>query len=341
MIKPKVLKKGDTIGLVSPSSALAGLLPHKFEMGIKALENMGFKVKVGKNALKTTGYTAGTAEERAEDLNDMFKDPEVSAIMAMIGGFHANQIIDLLDYEMIAKNPKIFIGFSDITVLHFALNTQSSLVTFYGPALLTQFGGAFGVENYVTEYLQKALMSSDAIGKVEPSKEWTDEFLDWFAKKDLERPKIKKSNKGFIWLKNGKCEGELIGGCITSMLHLRGTKYWPNFKNKIFFWELAESSNMAKGEPIARIDAHLTDLRLSGVFDQISGMMVGRPYGYSDEEFEKLKNVILSNTKGHNFPILYNIDIGHTDPIMTIPLGVKAKLDSDKNEFEITESGVI
>lgn len=341
MIKSKILKRGDTIGLVSPSSALAGLLPHKVELGIKSLEKMGFKVKIGKNALKTTGYTAGTPRERAEDLNAMFKDPEVSAIMTMIGGFHANQMIGHLDYEMISKNPKIFIGFSDITVVHFALNTQASLVTFYGPALLTQFGGNFGVEDYMTEYMEKALMSPDPIGKVESSKEWTDEFLDWFAKKDLERPKIKKLNKGFIWLKNGKCEGELIGGCITSMLHLRGTKYWPDFKNKIFFWELAEGSNMSKGESISRIDAHLTDLRLSGVFEQIAGMMIGRPYGYTDEEFEKLKDIILSNTESYDFPILYNIDIGHTDPIMTIPLGVKAKLNSDNNEFEITESGVV
>ena len=341
MIKPKILKKGDTIGLVSPSSPLAGLVSHRVEKGIKALEEMGFKVKVGENALKITGHTAGSAQDRADDLNSMFKDPEISAIICMIGGFHANQIINYLDYKMMSKNPKIFMGFSDITVVHWAINTKSSLVTFYGPALMTQFGNSFEIDDYTVEYFKKAVMSSSPMGRIEPSKEWSDEFLNWFSKKDLERPKTKKINKGFIWLKSGKCEGELIGGCITSLLHLRGTEYWPDFNNKILFWELAESSNMEKGEPISRIDAHLTDLKLSGVFDKISGMIIGRPYGYSEEEFEKLKEIILSNVGDYKFPVLYNIDIGHTDPIMTIPLGVKARLDSENNEFNIIESGVI
>ena len=342
MIKPKVLKKGDTIGIVSPSSPLGGLLKHRLKQGIKSLEDLGFKVKLGKNALKVTDYTAGSFMERAEDLNSMFANKNIKGIISMIGGFHSNQIVDLLDYDLISKNPKVFIGFSDISVLHFAINTQSLLVTFYGPAILTQFGEKFGVDNYTLEYFKKAVMSVEPIGEITPSKNWTDEVLDWFLKKDLERPRSMKKNEGHIWLKEGNCKGELIGGCITSILHLRGTKYWPDFKNKIFFWEIPESSSdITRGEPLSKVDAHLVDLKLSGVFDEVAGMIIGRPKGYSEGESKKLKNVILSNFSKHSFPILYNVNIGHTDPIITLPIGVEAELNSKKNSFRVIESAVI
>jgi muramoyltetrapeptide carboxypeptidase len=338
MVKAPRLKNGDTIGIVSPSSGLAGLVPHRFDQGIKALETFGFTVKIGKHAKDVTDWTAGTPEKRAEDVNAMFADKEVAAILCSIGGFHANQIINLLDYNLISKNPKLFIGFSDISVLHLALNKKADLVTFYGPALLTQFGESFGVLEYTQTMFNKALMGNP-IGKVEPSLEWTDEVLNWFQKKDLERPRNMKPNDGYFWLKPGQCQGELIGGCITSILHLRGTEFWPNTAGKIFFWELPESnSDITKGEPVSRIDAHLTDLELSGTFDDIVGMIVGRPKGYTAEESKKMLDIILKRTEKYSFPILCNIDIGHTDPIMTLPIGVKARLDSENKIFEITES---
>lgn len=337
-LKPQKLQKGDTIGLVSPSSALAGLLPHRVERGKKMLEDLGFKVVIGKNALKVKDWTAGTAQERADDINSFFADKNIKAIISFIGGFHANQIIELLDYKMIKKNPKIFMGYSDITVLHFAFHTQANLMTFYGPAVLTQFADNPELNPYTKEYLEKALMSDQPIGQIYPSKEWTDEVLNWFEKKDLERPRKFKPNPGWSWLKPGQAEGELFGGCLTSMLHLRGTKFWPNFKNKIFFWEIPESSaDITKGEPLGRVDAHLTDLKLNGLFEQISGMIIGRPFGYTPEQLEKIKQLVLEQTADYNFPILFGIDIGHTDPILTLPLGAETQIDSAKNIFAITE----
>jgi muramoyltetrapeptide carboxypeptidase len=342
MIKPSRLQRGDTIGLVSPSSGVAGLAPHRFEIGVKNLEQLGLKIKVGTHARTVAGWTAGTAEQRADDLNAMFADTDVKAIMCCIGGFHANQIVRLLDYPMIEKNPKIFIGFSDISVLHFALHAQANLVTFYGPALLTQFGEPFGVNSYTLEMFLRALTNNDPIGRVAASTEWTDEVLNWFQKKDLERPRMMKPNAGHIWLVPGSCQGVLVGGCITSILHLRGTEFWPKTDGRIFFWEIPESdSDMKKGESVARVDAFLTDLELSKTFDQITGMIIGRPKGYSDEDEQLLRKVILSHMKSYEIPILYNVDIGHTDPIMTLPLGVEAKLDSKTNTFSIVESAVL
>lgn len=341
MIKAERLRPGDTIGIISPSSALAGLLPHRLESAIANLESMGYKVRLGKNATKVTGYTAGSPEERADDIHAMFLDDEVSAIMCAMGGFHANQVINKLDYELIAAHPKIFVGFSDISVLHFALFTQSKLVTFYGPTAIAQFGGVFGVDPYTQENFLKAVAQPNPIGAITASTDWTEEMLDWFSKKDLERPQKMLPNTGYSWVCEGAAQGELIGGCITSILHLRGTKYWPDFGGKIFFWELPESSaDMRVGEPLSRIDAHLTDLELSGVFDQIAGMVIGRPRGYSEDEAEKLKDVVLKYIGSRNIPTVFNINIGHTDPITTLPLGVRAQLDSENNLFSVVEAGV-
>lgn len=342
MIKPQMLKQGDTIGLVSPSSPLAAMLPYRVEKGIETLKSMGFNVVVADNALNRRDHAAGTPEERAADLHAMFANPEIKAIICFIGGFHSNQVLKHLDFELIRKHPKIFMGFSDISVLHLALNTQADLVTFYGPAVLTQFAEAFGIYPYTVNSFKQVVMSPEPVGQILPSSEWTDELLNWFTKADLERPRNMKPNSGYKWLKAGTCTGEITGGCITSILHLRGTKYWPDCKGKIFFWELPESSaDITKGEPPARIDAHLTDLELSGVFEQCAGMLIGRPKSYTDEQVKQLEEIIKERTEGYNFPILFNIDIGHTDPIMTLPIGVKARLDSQSNTFEILESAVV
>ncbi len=341
LLKPKSLKIGDTIGLVSPSAPLAGLVPHRTQKGIQELERLGFKIKVGENALKVTGHTAGIPQERAQDINSFFADKEVKAIFSFIGGNHSNQILKYLDFKLIRKNPKIFLGYSDATVLHFALYTNANLVTFYGPAVLTQFAENPRVIHYTEMYFRKTLMTNQPIGKIRPSSQWTDEILDWFKKEDLERPRKMKKNKGWQWLRRGKAEGKILGGCITSMLHLRGTEYWPDFSNSIFFWETSESGDdFTKGEKVENIDSYLTDLELSGVFKKIKGMIVGRFFGYSEREKKEAIKIIRERTSGYDFPILMNVDIGHSDPMITVPLGVKVKIDSSKNVFEIKESGV-
>lgn len=342
LVKPEALKVGDTIGLISPSAPLANLASHRARKGIKMLEQLGFKIKVGKNALKIKEYTAGTPKERADDINSFFKDKEVKAIFSFIGGNHSNQVLKYLDFSLIKKNPKIFLGYSDVTVLHFALYVKANLITFYGPAVLTQFAENPRILSYTETYFKKALMQRDPIGKIEPSIQWSDEILDWFKKEDLKRPRKMKKNKGWQWLRQGKAEGSILGGCITSMLHLRGTEYWPNFRNPILFWEIPESGdNFTKGEKVENIDSYLTDLELTGVFKNIKGMIVGRFFGYSEQEKDKIIKIIKDRTYDYSFPILLNVDIGHTDPMITVPLGVRVKIDSSKNFFEIKESGVI
>lgn len=341
LIKPQKLKLGDTIGLVSPSAPLAGLVSHRTKKAIEMLKEMGFKVKIGRYVLEITDYTAGSPKERAADINSFFKDKDVKAIICFIGGNHSNQILKYLDFNLIKRNPKIFLGYSDATVLHFAFYTQANLVTFYGPAALTQFAENPRILSYTEEYFKKALMAARPISKIKPSTYWTDEILDWFKKEDLKKPRKMKRNKGWQWLKQGKAEGQILGGCITSMMHLRGTRYWPDFSSAILFWETPESDNdFTKGEKIENIDSYLTDFELSSVFKKIKGMIVGRFFGYSEQEKKEAVKIIKTRTAGYNFPILADVDIGHSDPMITVPFGVRAIINSSKNLFEIEESGI-
>lgn len=341
MIKPKKLEKGDTIAFIAPASGLAALVKHRLKIAKSYFENKGYKVKIYPTVLKNIGFSSDTPEKRAKDMNDAFSDPDVKMIVCTIGGNSSHQILEYLDFNLIRKNPKIFCGYSDITTLHFSLHTKCNLTTFYGPTAIAEFGEKINFEKYTEDYFFKAVASNLPIGRILPSKKWTDcKKANWLKKEDLELKREYKKNKGYEWLRKGEAEGKIIGGCITSMMHTKGTEYWPDFSEKILFLETPEGESFFKGESISNIDGFLADLRLIGIFKKIKGLIFGRGFGYSNDEIEKLKEIILFNTRDFDFPILYGADIGHTDPKITIPLGVRVTLDSEKNIFSIDESGV-
>jgi len=340
MIKPKKLEKGDTIAFIAPASGFAALVPHRLEKAKGFFEEKGFKVKIYPTATKIDGDSSDTPENRAKDVNDAFMNEEVKAIICTIGGDSSHEILEFLDFEMIEKNSKIFCGYSDITTLHFALNKICNLVTFYGPTVVCEFGETLNLEDYTVKYFFKAIESDKEIGEVLHSEKWTDfKNLNWLNKEDLTIRREYKKNSGYNWLKKGNSTGKIVGGCITSMNHTKNTKYWPDFKNKILLLETPEGESFDKGEDVSNINNYLISLRKMGVFDEIKGIVFGRGFGYNEEEVEALKASILLNTKDYDFPIVYGIDVGHSDPMITIPLGVQVTLDSEKNLFSIDEKG--
>lgn len=202
-IRPARLQPGDTVGIVSPSWGGAGMFPHRVELGVRHLQSLGFKVKIAPHALNQHGIVSDTPQHRVDDINGMFGDPEVKAIIAAIGGDHSCHLLPLLDFDLIRKNPKIFMGFSDITVLNVAIWQQTGLVTFNGPALLTDFAEYPRMFAYTEEYMLKALCEVQPIGPIVPSTWWTEEFLDWEHKADLERPRERLASAGWTWLREG------------------------------------------------------------------------------------------------------------------------------------------
>src|SRR4030042_4307316 len=265
LIKPKKISKGDTIAIIAPSAGLANLFPHRLDKAINFLNSEGFSIKEFSTTRKNNGWESAPAQERAKDIMDAFTDKEIKMIICEIGGNTINKTLPYLDFKKIKENPKILVGYSDISVLHYAINSQSNLVTFYGPCIMTQFGEFPKPLNYTLESFNKAIRGR-VIGKINPSEKWTDETLDWMQKEDLERPRRLVDNQGYTWLREGYAEGEIIGGCLHSIVHLIGTKYWPSHKGKILFIETPEGSEFNIGEPLPEVDAMLADLKLAGIF---------------------------------------------------------------------------
>jgi len=329
LIIPPRIKKGEYVGFVSPSAGPSPLAMHRIENAKKALEKLGYKVKIGKKALQSRGDVSGTIEERVSDLHDMFADPEIRMIMCTIGGNDSNQLIKHLDYDLIRNNPKIFIGYSDITVFHYAIQSQAGLATYYGPCAMTQFGEYPEVLPYTLKYFNREVVAGDDTDHEIPASEtWTDEFLNWFKKEDLKRARTLKKNNGYEWIKKGVAEGSALGGAILSVNHLAGTKYWIDPKGAIFFIDILKENDLLNENAVFSL---LTDLDNLDVFEKINGLIISRPAGFSEEETSRLKEKVLSFFENKKCPILFNANIGHTDPIATIRYGQKIRLDSSRD----------
>lgn len=311
------------------------MFPHRVEQGLRRLNSLGFRVELAPHALSHKGFVSDTPENRVEDLHAMFANPAIKAILAAIGGDHACHLLPLLDFDLIASHPKVFMGFSDISVLNVAIWKRTGLTTFNGPALLSDFAEYPRMLDYTERYFLRAVTGGEPIGAIEPALYWTEEFLDWSEKKDLERPRQLAISSGWTWLKPGQAEGRLVGGCLESLQHLRGTDYWPDWENVIFFFETSEE----KPSP-ATVDGILMDYENMRVFEKLRGLLVGRPMSYSEEEKRALRERILERTQAYSFPVITDMDFGHTSPQFTIPLGCQARIDSTTKRFEIVETAV-
>lgn len=335
-MKARRLRPGDTIGIVSPSWGGPAVFPHRLDNGIAYLESRGFGVRVAAHARGQDRFVSGTAEQRTRDLHELFADPDVSAIIASVGGDHSCHLLPHLDFELIAQNPKIFMGYSDVTVLNVAIWQRTSLVTFNGPAIMTDFAEYPAPLEYTIRHFDRAVCTGGPIGRVDPAAKWTEELLDWRTKTDLTRARHLSASPGWSWLREGVSEGELVGGCIESLQHLRGTDFWPSFEGRILFLETSEE----KPSP-ARVDGILMDYENMGVLSRIVGLMVGRPMYYSDAEKAELREIVLRRTARHTFPIVTDMDFGHTAPQVTLPLGCVARIDSESRTFEVVDAAVL
>jgi muramoyltetrapeptide carboxypeptidase len=334
-MKAKVLHPGDTIGIIAPSWCGPAVFPHRVERGIAWLQSRGYSVVMAPHAAGQMGYVSGTPAERAGDIHRMFADAGVKAIIAAIGGDHACHLLPLLDWDLIRANPKIFLGYSDVTVLNLAIYARTGLVTFNGPAVMTDLAEFPAPLAYTVEYLEKAICSPDPVGQVRPSMTWTEESLDWGQKLDLTRARELQPSAGWTWLKGGAAHGRLIGGCLESMQHLRGTPYWPDMTGAILFFETSEE---VPGP--SWVDAVLQDYDNMGALAQVAGLLVGRSRGYTDEQKQQLDAVLLERTRRYDFPIVTGADFGHTWPQFTLPIGCMAKIDARERSFTVLEAGV-
>ena len=330
LLKPERLKEGDALLIVAPASSMADLAEEAVRRGIANLEALGLNVEINPYARVRYGHTSGPAEERAGVLMDAFEDPDVDGIMAVWGGFNSSDLIEHLDYRAIRDHPKVFVGYSDVTILNTVLYTRAGMVTFHGPAFVTMTH-PFLME-YEVEELRKVIMEGEAPHTVRTSPTFID---DPYYYRHPEVIPMEQGNPGWDVIRPGVVEGRLMGGNLGTLLALAGTGYWPDLGGTILFVEDDEE------ESTASVARYFRQLRHIGVFDEIAGLMIGRfPQAVGFREGDSLRMIIRECTEDYDFPIVSEMDFAHTNPLMTIPVGVRARLDAGRRELTYLEAGV-
>ncbi len=315
LIKPKRLKKGDTIGVIAPSS---GLSEETFNNALKNLTDLGFRTKTGKHARTVNGFLAGTDRERLEDLHQAFGDAEVDAVWCARGGYGATRLLPDVDFDLIKRNPKIFVGYSDITALHLAISQNCGLVTFHGPVAASTFS------DYPKKHVLDLLMNPSAPYTVAPAPLGESEQQSNLYKREI--------------ITGGKCRGRLIGGNLSLLSAMAGTPFaLRSVKDKILFIEDI-------GEQPYRVDRMLTQLRQSVDLKQAAGIALGvfkgcNPEGESPSQ--SLIEVIKDQLGSLGIPVIYGLSFGHIENQFTLPVGIKAELDTENATLTFLETSVV
>lgn len=313
-IKPPRLKQGDTLGLVAPGSYIS---TDELKDSVENLEKLGYKIIYDERILSKTGYLAGDDKARAEELNSMFANSKVDGIICARGGYGCARILPMLDYNLIKNNPKILIGYSDITALLNGIYAETGLITFHGPVGISSFN------EFSVTYFNEVL--------VHPEKD----LILISAKNEDEKEKTEVQT-----IVSGKAQGELVGGNLSVLNSLIGTKYDFNGEGKIIFLEEI-------GEEPYRIDRMLTQLIQSGKFEKASGIAMGVFKNCEPKEKDpsfstsfSLMEVLFDRLSNLNIPVNYGLSFGHIKNKFTLPVGIKAELDTINQTITLLENSV-
>ena len=340
MIKPKRLKKGDKIAIVSLSSGMLGdkEFIHKYYIAKERLENdFGLEVVCMPNALKGSKFIYEHPEARAKDLMDAFSDESIKAIICSIGGDDSVRMLPYINYEIIKNNPKIFMGYSDTTVSHFIMN-KVELVSFYGASIMTDFAEYVKMFDYTKNAVENILFKDSKGYEIKSSDTWSNDFVPWKEEnQNIEKKLIKEEHHYEVISGSGVIKGILMGGCIDVFPMILETEIWPKkdkWKDKIMLVETSEE----KMSPEYLL-FFLRNLGAQGILNVIKGIIVGKPQDEAYyEEYKEMYLKVLKEFNVENLPILYNVNIGHAYPNGALPLGIEYLIDLDKKQIVLLES---
>jgi muramoyltetrapeptide carboxypeptidase LdcA involved in peptidoglycan recycling len=347
-LKPPGLKAGDTVAAISLSSGLAGIYPQVYETAKRNLEQFfGLKVVTTPHALKDPDWIYNNPKARAEDLHWALENPEVKGIFSMIGGYESVRILPHLNHDLIGKHPKVFMGFSDSTIQLIAF-LNAGVVSFQGPSMMA------GIANlqafpYAKNSIQRILFEGYT-GELKAAPFWSETEVDWalpdYATKAHE-PLNAQQGEGWLWLlddkkaSNKKIEGHLIGGNIEVLEMLKGTQWWPKpevFEGAVLYLETSEETPQP-----STVEYWLRNYGSQGILNAISALLFARPYKYTAEMNEQLHENILKVLKEvgrEDLPVVANMEIGHTKPMMVLPNGCKVSVDAQKKSVSLLEAGI-
>jgi len=344
LVKPQALQPGDRVAVVSTSWGGPAAFPHRYEAGKRYLvDAFGLEVVEMPHALRDAAWIDKNPRARADDIHQAFADPSIRGVIASIGGDDAIRLIPHIELSVIANNPKVFLGYSDPTVLHFGC-LKAGLVSFYGPTVMSGFAENGGMHAYAENALRKAIFQTTPIGEIEPNREgWTVEHLPWKDPENQGRRRKLTPSTGPRTLQGaGTVKGYPIGGCAEVLEMLKGSAWWPPVEywdGAILFYETSEEAPAA--EQVLR---WLRNFAAQGILSRLSGIVLGRPGGQTDEAYRQEQERAVLRALGEadlpHIPVLAELDFGHTDPIATLPYGVMAEIDCAQSRLSILEPGV-
>ncbi|QHJ69906.1 S66 family peptidase [Planococcus halotolerans] len=326
------LKKGDKIGIYSPSSPITHSSPVRYERAKSYLEAKGFEIIEGSLTGKRDFYRSGTIQERAEELNELIRNPKIKCIMSTIGGTNSNALLPYIDYEAFARNPKIMIGYSDATAVLLAIYAKTGIPTFYGPALVPSFGEHGPFVDHTYDYFSRTLIEEQKPPFDVPLPPyWSDEPVNWEVK--TQEKEQRKNN--WLCVNEGDATGRLMGGNLNTMTGFWGSPYMPAIENgDILFLEDSMKS-------ASTVEKNFNLLKLNGVFDRAAGILLGKHELFDDEGTGRQPYEILLEVLGNSdIPILADFDCAHTHPMLTMPIGWTVKMDATNKKVHLMEQWI-
>jgi muramoyltetrapeptide carboxypeptidase len=313
VIKPPRLRRGGTIGLICPAGALDGA--RTLHEARHDLEALGFRTRPGRHCLARHGYLAGTDQQRAEDVMEMFESDDVDAIIAIRGGWGASRILPLLDYDVIRNNPKPLVGYSDITSLLLAVYSRAGIVTFHGPV------GRSTWNANTAEAFQNVLVRAERL------------VLDPTTTMGPDGERRARSRMSPRMIFDGRAEGPLAGGNLSIVTSMIGTPYLPDFREHVMFFEDVN-------EPLYRVDRLITQLKQSGILAGTSGLVFGQCSSCPGEAGIDVEELLAEHLRPLRRPAWSGAPIGHLSPVYTLPIGVRAATDSALGSLALLEAAV-
>ncbi len=332
---PQSLLPGQTIGFFSASSPVTATAPNRFARAQQFLQSRGFKLQAGNLTLKSDFYRSGTIEERAEEFNQLLRDPNVRCVMSSIGGMNSNALLPYIDYEAIKADPKIIIGYSDTTALLLGIYAKTGLITFYGPALVASFGEFPPLVDTTWQSFADLLITPLKLPYAYPLPPvWSDEKLNWDTLVPERAKEVYANDCRFIGA--GTVSGRVIGGNLNTLSGIWGSPYMPDIRHGDIL--LIEDSLL----DIATLERSFNMLKLNGVFDRVSAVLLGKHEGFYDKgtgrrPFDVLTEVL----NGQSLPIVDGFDCCHTHPMLTLPLGSQIRVDFGQKRIELIARFII
>lgn len=309
---PTRLSPGDEIRVIAPSTSMAVVKEKQIEIAAERLSQLGFRVTFGKNTYEHDEFFTTPIEDRVNDLHEAFNDPGVKGILTVLGGYHANQLLKHIDFELIKRNPKIFCGFSDITALQAAMYKKTGMISYYGPHF-SGFGMKHGFDYSLQSFIEA--VTNDAPYEIIPSPQWSDD--PWYLDQE---DRTFFQNDGPIVIQEGEAEGVLIGGNLCTLNLLQGSEFMPSLKDSILFIEDDHESHIHTFDRDLQSLLHLPDA------GGIKGILIGRFQRASNVTEAAIRKMIATKDELVGIPIVANVNFGHTQPIATIPFGARGTI---------------